>query len=182
VGKHGSKFDPEKAKWFNHQYIQKMSNEELAKVLRNLVLGTRHSALGARLLGNQERVERVCELIKERVVLLPDLWKNAWFFFEAPESYDEQAKTKCWMPDTGYRIKDFAEELVPLEPFNKDTLHDLVQDFVTRKNLKMGQLMSPLRLLVVGSNQGPGMMDIAEILGKEELLRRINIGIEEMRD
>ena len=82
------------------------------------------------------------------------------------------------MLDTGCLIKDFADEMDSLELFNKDTLHALVQDFVTRKNIKMGQLMNPLRLLVVGSNQGPGMIDIAEIIGKEEFLRRIRIGIE----
>jgi glutamyl-tRNA synthetase len=171
VGKHGSKFDPEKAKWYNHQYIQKMSEEKLAEVLIQ-------SAVGSWQLKDKLKAEKICALIKERVFLLPDLWKNAWFFFKAPESYDEQAKSRYWMLDTGCLIKDFADEMGSLELFNKDTLHALVQDFVTRKNIKMGQLMNPLRLLVVGSNQGPGMIDIAEIIGKEEFLRRIRIGIE----
>jgi glutamyl-tRNA synthetase len=181
VGKHGSKFDPEKAKWFNHQYIQRMSDGELAEIVRQSAVGSRQTAVGTKLLADQTMVERVCELIKERVVLLPDLWKNAWFFFKAPESYDEQAKTKYWMTDTGYWIKDFAEELGSLEPFNKDTLHALVQDFVTRKNIKMGQLMNPLRLLVVGSNQGPGMIDILNLIGKDESVARIVRGIEKVR-
>jgi glutamyl-tRNA synthetase len=185
VGKHGSKFDPEKAKWYNHQYIQRMSNGELAEILRNSLLVNRNSF-------NDVTNEKICALIKDRVFLLPDLLKNSWFFFHAPETYDEQTKARYRMSersgnpatagmDTGHRIKEFADEMSSLEPFNKDTLHTLVQDFVARKSLKMGQLMNPLRLLVVGSSQGPGMMDIAEILGKEEFLRRIKIGIEEMR-
>jgi glutamyl-tRNA synthetase len=126
-------------------------------------------------------VERVCELIKERVVLLPDLWKNAWFFFESPELYDEQVKAKIWMADTGKRITEFSAELELLEPFDKEMLHQFVQNFITRKHMKMGQLMNPLRLLVVGSNQGPGMMDILYLLGKKESLARIEKGLERVR-
>jgi glutamyl-tRNA synthetase len=172
VGKHGSKFDPEKAKWYNHQYVQRMSDRELAEILLQSAVGSRQSA-------DEVMAEKICALIKERVFLLPDLWKNAWFFFKAPETYDEQTKARYWNLDTGSLIKEFCDELDSLEPFNKETLHAFVQDFVKRKNIKMGQLMNPLRLLVVGSNQGPGMMDIAEIIGKEEFLRRTKAG---MRD
>jgi glutamyl-tRNA synthetase len=170
VGKHGSKFDPEKAKWFNHQYIQMKTDRELADYIRP-------SAISHQPLVNTEKIEKICSLVKERVVLLPDLWKNAWFFFEAPESYDEQVKTKIWMADTGQRIKEFATEAELLEPFDKETLHQFVQNFITNKQMKMGQLMNPLRLLIVGSNQGPGMMDILYLIGKEESLARIGKGL-----
>ena len=175
VGKHGSKFDPEKAKWYNHQYVQKMSDGELAEMLLRSAGGRWQEA-------EKGKAEKICALIKERVFLLSDLWKNAWFLFQEPVTYDEQAKARCWMPDTPSLVRDFAEDLIDLDPFDKDSVHILVRDFVKSKNIKMGLLMNPLRLLVVGSNQGPGMMDIAEILGKEEFLRRINKGIEVMRD
>ena len=178
VGKHGSKFDPEKAKWYNHQYIQKLSQEELVGLLRHS-LNIEHRTSNIEMASpDDQKLERVCSLVKERVVLLPDLWKNAWFFFEAPNTYDEQAKAKCWTPGTADWVKVFAEEVSLMNPFNKDTFHDFVVDFTTRKQMKMGQVMNPLRLLVVGSNQGPGMMDIADILGKEEFVTRINVGLE----
>jgi glutamyl-tRNA synthetase len=181
VGKHGSKFDPEKAKWYNHQYIQKTSTVDLADILKLTAISYQLSTAGTSYLADQMKVEKICGLIQERVFLLPDLWKNSWFFFVRPDHYDEQAKTKSWMPDTAARIKEFAEEVHLLEPFDKETLHSLVQDFTLRKGMKMGQLMTPLRLLIVGSNQGPGMMDIAEILGKEEFLERIRAGLEKMK-
>ncbi|MEI6900206.1 MAG: glutamate--tRNA ligase [Bacteroidota bacterium] len=182
VGKHGSKYDPEKARWFNHQYVQGMKIEELVRLLRESAVGSRQSADLGEDLDFHEKLEKICNLVKERVVLLPDLWKNSWFFFEAPSEYDAQVKAKIWQQDTGANILAFAEELEGLNPFNKDTLHDFIQDFIARRPMKMGQLMNPLRLLTVGSNQGPGMMDIADVLGKEEFLRRIRIGVEKVEN
>ena len=182
VGKHGSKFDPEKARWFNHQYIQKMSISDLKDVLINSQIKNQKSKISGTLLENQEKLDKICSLIKERVVLLPDIWNNAWFFFEAPETYDEQVKVKIWSSETATKIGLFAKELSSLDLFNKDTLHDFVQDFVSRNQMKLGQLMNPLRLLVVGSNQGPGMMDIADVLGKEEFLSRIIKGLKKLEE
>jgi len=180
VGKHGSKFDPEKAKWFNHQYIQMMSNGELAEILRQSAVGSQQSAVGTKLLADQKMIEEVCGLIKERVILLPDLWKNAWFFFDAPESYDEKVYQKIWKPDTSGLVKSFADEASTLQKWNKDSIHDFMEGFIVRKQIKMGQLMTPLRLLVVGSNQGPGMMDILYLLGKDESVERIIRGVERL--
>jgi glutamyl-tRNA synthetase len=190
VGKHGSKFDPEKAKWFNHQYIQKISDGELAYILRQSAMGSiviaseakqQQSAVGTKLLDDQEMVERVCGLIKERIVLLPDLWKNASFFFIAPETYDEQVFQKVWKPETTDLIKSFADEAAILQVWTKESIHEFIEELIKQKGIKMGQLMNPLRLLVVGSNHGPGMMDIADILGKEEFLNRIRTGVERVR-
>ena len=178
VGKHGSKFDPEKARWYNHQYVQKMSTAELVDLIRLSAASHKQSAFSIQLSADFNKIARICDLVKERVVLLPDLWKNTWFFFEAPETYDEQVKSKFWMPDTGTLVKEFVTGLIALDPFNKDSFHTFIQDYIVKKQVKMGQLMNPLRLLVVGSNQGPGMMDIAEVLGKEEFIRRIAFGLE----
>jgi glutamyl-tRNA synthetase len=75
-------------------------------------------------------------------------------------------------------IRDFYRDADLLEDFNKESLHALVQDFTVRSGIKTGQLMNPLRLLMVGSNQGPGMIDLAEVLGKKEFLERIYTGLE----
>ena len=177
VGKHGSKFDPEKARWFNHQYVQNLDDRVFAEMIKNSAKSYQLSDFGKFLLNDSLKINRICDLIKERVVLLPDLWSNARLFFEYPETYDEQLKVKIWLTDTGSRIKEFLEEIQNLEPFTKEVLHSFIQDFIIRKQMKMGQLMNPLRFLIVGSNQGPGMMDIIELIGKEEFVLRIRRGL-----
>lgn len=177
VHKHGSKFDPEKAKWFNHQYISRLADEELAKYLIT-VLEKRGIA------ADPGYAVRVAALVRDRVVLLPDLLDQAWFFFEAPSAYDEAVVKKIWNPGNAVRdlVMRFHEEASGLETWNGESLHDFIKSFIEKNNMKMGQLMNPLRLLVVGSNQGPGMMDIAAVLGKEEFLKRISTGAESLGD
>ncbi|MEI6682815.1 MAG: glutamate--tRNA ligase [Bacteroidota bacterium] len=170
VGKHGSKFDPEKAKWFNHQYIQKKNEEELALYLAPLL--TQHEIAPS--LDYQLSVIR---LVKDRVSLIPELWSNSWYFFIRPSAYDQQVYQKIWQPGTTGWITELAGEIALLQEFNKDTFHDLVQQYTARTGVKMGQIMNPLRLLIIGSNQGPGMMDMAGVIGKTEFLERIAIGL-----
>jgi glutamyl-tRNA synthetase len=170
VGKHGSKFDPEKAKWFNHQYMQKQPVEELARLLGPWLEEHNVSPAG-------EYLIRVVNLVRERAFVVPDLWDNAWFFFFRPEQYDMQVYQKIWQEGTTGIITAFAGEAGKLADFNKETLHRMVQEFTTANGVKMGQLMNPLRLLMVGSNQGPGMMDMADLLGKEEFLERLRTGL-----
>ncbi len=173
VGKHGSKFDPEKAKWFNHQYLQKKSIEELSLLLKPYLeqYGVHPS---------DEYLKNVLNLVRERAFLVPDLWNTAWFFFIRPEKYDTLVFQKIWQPGTTGMIQDFSNEIEKLNDFNIETLHALVQQFTANTGVKMGQLMNPLRLLMVGSNQGPGMMELASILGKAEFLERIRFGLEKV--
>ncbi|MCX6304279.1 MAG: glutamate--tRNA ligase [Bacteroidetes bacterium] len=173
VGKHGSKFDPEKAKWFNHQYMQRKSDEELSILLKPYL--EQHGLSPA-----SGYLDKVIGLVRERASLVPDLWNTSWFFFIRPEKYDPQVYQKIWLPGTTGWIKDFAREVEALAVFNKDTLHTLVVDYTTKTGVKMGQLMNPLRLLMVGSNQGPGMMELADVLGKDEFLERIKTGFEKL--
>ena len=174
VGKHGSKFDPEKAKWFNHQYMQKKSEGELSLLLKPYLEqhGVSPSA---------EYLGKVVGLMRERAFLVPDLWNSSWFFFVRPEKYDPQVYQKIWQPSTTGCITGFVQEVEKLQDFNKETLHTLVQEFTSNTGVKMGQLMNPLRLLLVGSNQGPGIMDLAGVLGKEEFLKRISTGLDSLK-
>jgi glutamyl-tRNA synthetase len=123
---------------------------------------------------------KVIRLVKERAFLIPDLWNTSWFFFIRPEQYDAQVFQKIWLPETSSWIIDFAKEVEKMTDFNKDTLHAVVQAFTANTGIKTGQLMNPLRLLMVGSNLGPGMMDLADVLGKEEFLGRIYAGLEKL--
>jgi glutamyl-tRNA synthetase len=173
VGKHGSKFDPEKARWFNHQYLQKKTDDQLYQLLKPYL--DEHGVSVT-----DDFADKVIHLVRERAFLIPDLWNQAWFFFIRPVQFDMQVFQKIWLPETSGWIRNFASEVDKMDDFNKDTLHALVQDYTAAGGIKMGQLMNPLRLLTVGSNQGPGMMDLAGILGKQEFIERIGAGLEKL--
>ena len=175
VGKHGSKFDPEKARWYNHQYLVKKPEKELIGLLKQ--------ELEKRNLHFEDPyMATVIHLIKERANLIPDLWNNSWFFFIAPTAYDEQVVQKVWNPApvVSALLGSFLKEAAGIAEWGHDPVHAFIQDFISRKNMKMGQLMNPLRLLMIGNNQGPGIMDIAATLGKKEFLKRIETGLEKM--
>ena len=170
IGKSGSKFDPEKARWFNHQYMTKKPTRDLVAFLETI--------LSEKVISfDHDYVVSVIDLIRDRIVLLPDLWKQSWFFFTPPTSYDEPMKNKVWRPETSEILKDLISEISLVQAYDIPSLDSFFHDFVTRKKIKMGMLMSPLRLLVVGSAQGPGMAEIIALLGKEEFLSRIQTGI-----
>ena len=173
VGKHGSKFDPEKAKWFNHQYLSQKPLDELLILTKNLL--KEHSVSS-----RDDYILKVLSLTRDRAILIGDLWKNSWFFFQAPQTYDELSVTKIWQPQTSAIVRDFAKEVSPFVEFTEKKLHEAATVFTQRKEIKMGMLMTPLRLLMVGSNQGPGIMDIIEILGKSEFLSRIEAGLNKL--
>jgi glutamyl-tRNA synthetase len=169
VGRHGSKFDPEKARWFNHQYIQNMSDGDVLRLLRPLLQEHQVASVDSYILS-------VFALVRERMVLLPDFWQHAWFFFERPVAYDEQVTQKVWVAGIGSTMKDFSNSLEQLVHLDKESFNALVSEFVSQKGIKTGQLMNPLRLLMVGTNQGPGMADIVVTLGREEVLVRMKTG------
>jgi len=176
VGKHGSKFDPEKARWYNHHYLLNKPEKEL--------IGFLNQELKKRNLHFEDPyIASVIHLIKDRANLIPDLWTNSWFFFAPPMIYDEQVVQKVWNPApvVSALLDSFREEASGITEWGQNSLTAFIQDFISRKNLKMGQLMNPLRLLMVGNNQGPGIMDIAILLGKEEFLKRIETGLKKLR-
>jgi len=178
IHKAGSKFDPEKAKWFNHQYISHLPDAELAGMLIRSFEGKPQSP--SHDTSDKNYALRVVSLIKDRITLLPDLLSNAHLFYYPPDSFDQQVKEKIWKPETADIVRSFSAELQSLDPWNNVTIHELVKDFTARSGVKMGQLMTPLRLLVVGSNQGPGMMDIVATIGKIDFFYRIESGLQKI--
>jgi glutamyl-tRNA synthetase len=174
VSKSGAKFDVEKAHWFNHQYISKLPAEELAGLMQPILKDQGISVSPA-------FAEQVCSLIRDRVVLIPDLWKQSIFFFEAPEIFDEKVAAKIWKAETPALLRDYIGIIENTEPFRHDEIEVSTKAFVQEKGIGMGQLMNPLRLTVVGTNAGPGMMDMMAVIGKEEIIRRIKNGIEKIK-
>ncbi|MBM3403387.1 MAG: glutamate--tRNA ligase [Bacteroidetes bacterium] len=174
VGKSGSRFDPAKARWFNHQYMLRKNPAELAVFLQK--------ELTARSLSFPDKyVESVSALIHDRAELIPDLWKQSWFFFKPPESYDEETVKKKWKPETPALLTDLVNLYRSLPDFSAHTVEAATKEFLVALNLGMGQIMNPLRLCVVGSGMGPGMFDIAALLGIEEIIRRIEKGIQTIK-
>jgi len=171
VSKSGAKFDLEKAHWFNHQYMAQLSASQLAKLFIPILVEKDIEIC-------TDYVEEVCELIKDRVILIPDLWKQSHFFFLDPESYDEKVVAKIWKPETPTLLREYAEILEAVVPFSSQNIHDRTTEFVQNKGIGMGQLMNPFRLTIVGTNAGPGMFDMAQVIGKEYIIPRILRAVE----
>lgn len=167
VHKAGARFSKEKAEWFNHQYIQLISDDELLEILKNSDLN---------LTVEDGKLLKIIHLMKERATFPKDIYENGKFFFEAPASYDEKASKKAWNDDTSVTLGELASNLETVE-FNAENLKQVVHDFAESKGLGMGKVMMPLRLALVGELKGPDVPDILEILGKEESISRIHNAI-----
>ncbi len=170
VGKSGAKFDPEKAKWFNQQYLRAKSGEELAELVQPMLDNDVDSAFLA----------KVCEQVKERATFLHDILDNSTYFFSVPEDYDEKTVRKKWKDQTAEIMSELVEVLNAISDFKAATIETDFKAFLEKKELGLGQVLPNFRLLVTGMGAGPSMFDICEILGKEEVVNRIKTGIEKV--
>ncbi len=170
IVKAGSRFDPEKARWFNHQYLIRRPDHELAEWFRG-ELEKRDLPY------DPDYTARALSLVKERAFLLPDLWEQAWFFFTRPEAYDEKVAAKVWKKETTTLIVEVRTLLDSVEPFTGDAIEPAIRDMVEKKGTGFGKVMNPLRLTLIGSSLGPMLMDLMEVLGREEVLARIDDGL-----
>lgn len=168
VSKSGARFNPEKTTWFNHQYIQMKSAEEILPEYKRIL-----EAKGIE--SNDELNLKLIDLVKERANFIEDIYTQAEFFYIAPEAYDEKAAKKAWKEDTAPIVKAFIEDLNGVQDFKADTIQEAFKDFVTKKEIGFGKLMMPVRLALVGSLQGPDVPVIMEILDKEEVIKRLEI-------
>ncbi len=166
VGKSGSRFDPAKAKWFNHHYLVAKSTAELT--------GLFQAELKQRGIEAQDAfVSRVVELVRERSDFVGQFWEQSFFFFQAPESYDLDIVKKKWKEDTPALLRDFAASLNALTGFTAAAVKAQAEAFAAERNTGLGQLMNPLRLCLVGGSFGPDLSLICEMIGREEVVRRI---------
>ena len=167
VSKGGAKFDPEKTKWFQQQYIRSTHDEDLANMLE------KHFPKG---LSNSEKVT-VCSLMKERATFIDDIIKDGAYLFDRPKAYDEKVLAKKWKSHTAGLIKDWVKIIKDLTDFTATNLESKFKAFLEEKELGFGAVLLPFRLLVTGVGAGPGMFDISEFLGKDEVLERIESGL-----
>lgn len=168
--KSGAKFDVEKAKWYNHQYIQLKSDEELAKMFLPILKEKNIEA-------KPETTAKIIGLVKSRVNFVKELWDQTSFFFEAPRSYDEKTVRKRWKANTPDEMKALIEVLRNIGDFSSKNQEIIVKQWIEKEGLHLGNIMNAFRLAVVGEGKGPHMFDITEIIGKEETIRRLEQAI-----
>ena len=169
--KAGAKFAYEKGIWFNHEYILKKSAEEIARLWEPEC--RQHGVTDS-----FERIVKVCEMMKDRVSFVKELWPLCSFFFEAPAAYDEKTAKKRWKEDSAATLTELCTVLEGLEDFSLENQEQTVHAWIERKELKLGNVMNAWRLALVGEGKGPGMFDISAFLGKEETIRRTKKAIE----
>ncbi len=169
VNKSGARFDPDKTKWYNHQYLQHKSDAELASLFSSILKSKEKS----REAWNDESVLKVVSLIKERADFVSDFWELGHYFFEAPTTYNEKALKKQWKEDTPKLMQKVADILQNTEDFSAETIETNIKSWITNNELSFGKVMGPLRLIIVGDMKGPHIFDILAVLGKGESVIRI---------
>lgn len=167
VHKAGARFSKEKAEWFNQQYLQRKDNDEILPLLKNI----------EGVSGEDVKLLRIIDLMKERAVFVKDIYEEGKYFFEAPTQYDEKAMKKAWGEGTSEVLGELINGLEKID-FKADNLKQLIHDTAEKKSLGIGKVMMPLRLALVGELKGPDVPDIMEILGKEECINRIKTLVE----
>jgi len=167
VNKSGARFDPVKAKWFNHQYLMQKSNDELVQLYMEIL---RTKGVQTEL----TKAEKIVELMKVRVNFVEEIWEKSSFFFEKPALYDGASVQKFWKEDTAAIMKEVAEVLDTISLFDAYEIEDRLIALINEKGYGMGKVMNALRLVLIGTSNGPGVAAICEIIGKEETIDRIN--------
>lgn len=169
--KAGAKFDYKKGIWFNHEYILKKSDEEIALLFAPIVANNGIET-------SMERVRQVVAMMKDRVSFVKELWSLCSFFFIPPTAYDEKTRKKRWKENSAQVMTELAGVLQNIEDFSIDGQEAVVMKWVEDKGYKLGDVMNAFRLTLVGEGKGPGMFDISAFLGKEETLSRMQRAIE----
>lgn len=172
VHKGGAKFDPEKTKWFQHQYLQKVDDASLAEEFAAL--------LKEKNITTTLDLPFIVSLLKERATFVIDLWDQGSFFFETPTSYDEKASAKAFKPETPELLKEVVTLMKDTNDFSAATLSEVIKGWITAQGIGFGKVMMPLRLALVGEMKGPDVFDIAAILGKEEAITRIENALQKI--
>lgn len=167
VHKGGAKFDFEKAKWFNQEWIKKLPIENYKERVKEIFLSKGVSNIDDNYLGE------VMNLIKERCIVLPDFYTQGLYFFDSPSSYDEASVKPKWDEAKKEYFNSLINQLNQLESWNAISIETIFKQIATEKNSKVGELQMMLRVFLVGSKMGPGLFIIAETIGKINTLQRI---------
>lgn len=172
--KSGARFDADKAKWFNHVYLQQYPMDKLVIAFKELL-----KKEGIENVSN-DYVEKVINAIKDRANFVQDLITNGLYFFVRPKDYEEKSVKKHWREDSASHISLIADEFEKCENWNSENLEDIVKTQIEKHAMAGSKIFNGIRLLMVGASSGPHLFDILEILGKEESIIRLRNGIERL--
>ena len=170
--KSGARFNVEKTKWFNHEYLMRKSAAEVGKEYRQWLKDEKNIDAA------EDYVAKVAALVKDRVNFVKELWEQSFFFFTEPTEYDEVTVKKRWKENSAELMKKAAVVIENIKTFDLATIDATLNDWINANELGMGPVMNGLRLMLVGAGKGPHIGEIIELLGKEETLRRISKGVE----
>lgn len=173
VSKGGSRFDPDKAKWYQHHYMQEADDDFLKDGLNQILKKKK-------LNHPDEYLLKVISLLKERTTFLSDFWETGWYFFTPPEKYDQKAVKKAWKADTHELVDELVKKFRQIDDFTADKLQETTKAWIKSKDIGFGKIMQPFRLCLVGAMQGPDVFKIASILGKEETITRLKSATERL--
>ena len=166
IGKSGSRFDYDKAKWFNQQYLMAASDETLAGLVRPLIEAQGYYP-------QESFLQAFCGMMKERVVVLSDFWDTGRYFFEDLVVFDEKTIAKKWNPGNRTIFEGLVSRLETLESFDPENVHQALETYMQEQNLKPGDVFPILRIALIGTMKGPGVAEMLSLFGPAELRRRL---------
>lgn len=173
VGRSGSRFDPEKARWFNRQYLLMKSDQELAALFHEEIRIRAYDA-------PFDKVLKLTGMVRERADFVNEMWEQADFFFVAPAEYDAGVVAKRWSSDAPAQMQELIGLLEEVDDFSSGNTESLVKSWIAEKGYNTGAILNLFRLLVVGASRGPHLFDITEWLGREEILGRLQTGLNKL--
>jgi len=172
VNKAGARFDPDKTRWFNQQYLRTKSDQELGALLQPLAAEEGFNATA-------EFCAQVASVMKERATFVKEMLTDGHYFFEAPTEYEEKA-LKRWKEDTAEIVKALRDLLDKVQDFSSEKVDEAFHGFMEDRGLGFGKVGPGFRLALTGKGMGPGLPDIAAIIGKEETLKRLDTALEKL--
>ena len=172
--KSGAKFNYDKGKWFNHQYIQQCDNEVIAQLFTPVLQEQDIQS-------TPEYITKVVGLVKERANFIQELWDQSFFFFTAPQTYDEKTVQKRWKEDSAQLLSALSEVLNSITDFSAHHTEETVKAWIEQNQYHLGNIMNAFRLALVGAPKGPHIFDIVALLGKEETKARIAKAIQVLK-
>lgn len=176
VNKSGARFDPEKTKWYNHQYLQQKSATALVPAFM-AILKEKTAAQSA---SDDHYVAKVIDLVKERASFVSDFWELSHFFFEAPARYDDTALQKQWKAETPAIMAQIAALVGSTDNYSAERLETTIKEYISANSLSFGKVMGPLRLVIVGDLKGPHLFHILEMIGQQETLERLEMALQRL--
>ncbi|KGE14860.1 glutamate--tRNA ligase [Sphingobacterium deserti] len=175
ISKAGAKFDFEKAKWFNHEWIKQATNDQLLPQIKTIV--AEHSDKDV----SDDYLEAVLSLIKERLTFVEDFWTQASFFIDRPASYDLDAVKPKWNTEKTSFFESLAQAFEKLETWEASEIEKFFKERVSASGIKLGELMMPFRIMLVGGKFGPDVFNITQLLGRDEVAARISLALPQLR-